>query len=518
MILKNYNLNGTGTHTLVLAGVHGDETNSIKAVACADFNSLKASITVINAINVPGIKANTRNFIVPNNPDKNSVDLNRQFISKEYDLMETLTQLKNYIAGAKIIIDVHSSSACKNMVLLGTSAKEELIKRALEEAGIPCVTWNSTENTIRSYANSLNNSIAVTIELNGMGQVSNEQLEEESEFIKKVTKVLIKNYSEIISSKLALLSNYGEDLHSVYSRISGYVSYKPNYTDLFSYTYKKDEIIATITDLSTGNQELIKAPFDNCAVVDVNPVAYVVPSTELFAIAKIKELGKAPVRKPNPTPVKTKSSSLMADEKTVGYAFECEKDFANWCAENFGKAVHGVVVEPDGSVLVEKGYVEGVTVEADATPWDNFVLGDVRTNYFKADVKSSKDYAVASISAYLPEDKIQELMKLGKSEQAAWRILSKEYLEQNEVDYYVSYGKDEEVNVIPKKLVLDMLSEEGLKLETKTALGEVKSTEEEHTIKGKQYLRVYLPLTSWASQYAFRSQFMTLEDLVDLYK
>ena len=63
-----------------------------------------------------------------------------------------------------------------------------------------------------------------------------------------------------------------------------------------------------------------------------------------------------------------------------------------------------------------------------------------------------------------------------------------------------------------------MLSEEGLKLESKVAMGEVKSTNETRTIKQKVYLAVYLPLTSWASQYAFRQQFMTLEDLVDLYK
>ena len=64
-----------------------------------------------------------------------------------------------------------------------------------------------------------------------------------------------------------------------------------------------------------------------------------------------------------------------------------------------------------------------------------------------------------------------------------------------------------------------MLSEEGLELESKdNAMGEVKSTNEIRTIKQKDYLAVYLPLSSWASQYAFRQQFMTLEDLVDLYK
>jgi hypothetical protein len=128
------------------------------------------------------------------------------------------------------------------------------------------------------------------------------------------------------------------------------------------------------------------------------------------------------------------------------------------------------------------------------------------------------EYPVASIHAYIPVEGVNNLMKLGKTEQAAWRILAREYLEQSQVDYYISYGKDDDVNVIPRQLILDMLSEEGLKLESKVAMGEVKSMNETRTIKQKVYLAVYLPLTSWASQYAFRKQFMTLEDLVDLYK
>jgi predicted deacylase len=534
MILRNYNLDASGPHTLVLAGVHGDETNSVKAVGLSNFKGMNKSITVMNVINEAGLKAGTREL---KEPDNKINDLNRLFSNPEDSKEKIVDRIKTFIKGSKIVIDVHSSPACSNVVLLGTSPKELIIKDVLDKAGVPCVTWNSTTNTIRSWANSFrDDTVAVTIELNGMGQVSKSDFLDELDIIAKTIDVLYHSYEDIIrrcSSKQAetygtemnSINNSGDDLTTITARTEGIVNYL-DYGELFKTVYDKDDIIGSVMNLETAATEMIRAPYNSCVVVDVNPVAYAYPGTELMSLARLPEYAEYITKKPEPKPElkaeakaksKPKNTGLLADEKTVGYAFECEKDFANWCAENIGETVHGVVADSDEELDLE-GYREGVTVVRDATPFDNFINGDVRTNCFKADVKSSKDYSVASISAYIPVAGIETLMKLGKTEQAAWRILALEYLEQNDVDYYISYGKDEEVNVIPKKIVLDMLSEEGLKLETKVALGEVKSLNETRTIKNKVYLSVYLPLTSWASQYAFRKQFMTLEDLVDLYK
>lgn len=530
MNIKNYNLNSNYPHILVLSGVHGNETNSVKAVALSDFQHLGKSITVINAINKPGLIANTREY---KEPDHSSKDLNRSFFPEEPQLKDTVDTIKKLIQTCKIVVDVHSSPACKNMVLLGNTQKELVIKNILTNAGIPCVSWSNTTNTIRSYANSIDSVIGITVELNGMGQVSQQKLDEEIEFLRTVINTLAESYQEIMydyeTGEQPTIENSGDDLTNIIVRTEGIVSYE-DFDKLFDKIFMKDDVICSIYDICNSTcVEKIKAPWDNCVVLDAEPVAYATPGTALLAFAKLDKYAefvrnakpKSSVKKEIEKDMKVTSETkpgLLADEKTVGYAFECEVDFANWCAENFGKAVHGVVVESDGSVLVEKGYVEGVTVEADATPWDNFVLGDVRTDFFKADIKSSMEYPVASIHAYIPIEGINNLMKLGKTEQAAWRILTREYLEQSQVDYYISYGKDDDVNVIPRQLILDMLSEEGLKLESKVAMGEVKSMNETRTIKQKVYLTVYLPLTSWANQYAFRQQFMTLEDLVDLYK
>ena len=530
MNIKNYNLSSNYPHILVLSGVHGNETNSVKAVALSDFQHLGKSITVINAINKPGLIANTREY---KEPDHSSKDLNRSFFPEEPQLKDTVDTIKKLIQTCKIVVDVHSSPACKNMVLLGNTQKELVIKNILTNAGIPCVSWSSTTDTIRSYANSIDSVIGITVELNGMGQVSQQKLDEEIEFLRTVINTLAESYQEIMydyeTGEQSTIENSGDDLTNIIVRTEGIVSYE-DFDKLFDKIFMKDDVICSIYDICNNTcVEKIKAPWDNCVVLDAEPVAYATPGTALLAFAKLDKYAEF-VRNAKPTSSVKKEtkedrkvipetkSGLLADEKTVGYAFECEVDFANWCAENFGKAVHGVVVESDGSVLVEKGYVEGVTVEADATPWDNFVNGDVRTDFFKADIKSSMEYPVASIHAYIPIEGINNLMKLGKTEQAAWRILTREYLEQSQVDYYISYGKDDDVNVIPRQLILDMLSEEGLKLESKVAMGEVKSMNETRTIKQKVYLTVYLPLTSWANQYAFRQQFMTLEDLVDLYK
>lgn len=530
MIIKNYNLDSMYPHILVLSGVHGDETNSVKAVALSNFQQMGKSITVMNAINKPGLTVNTREYEESKHDSK---DLNRSFFSEEPQLKETVDKIKKAIQTSKIVVDVHSSPACKNMVLLGNTQKELIIKNVLTNAGIPCVSWSNTSDTVRSYANKLNTTIGVTVELNGMGQVSQQKLDEEIEFLRTVIETLVESYQEIMydyeTGEQSTVENFGDDLTTVTVRTEGIVSYE-DFDKLFDKVFMKDDTICDIYDISYDTCiEKIKAPWDNCVVVDAEPVAYVTPGTSLLSFAKLDKYAES-VRKAEPKSsvekemkedmkvVPATKPGLLADEKTVGYAFECEVDFANWCAENFGKSVHGVVVDADGSVHVEKEYAEGVTVEADATPWDNFVKGDVRTNFFKADIKSSKEYPVASIHAYIPVEGVNDLMKLGKTQQAAWRILAREYLEQSQVDYYISYGKDDDINVIPRQLILDMLSEEGLKLESKVAMGEVKSMNEVRTIKQKVYLAVYLPLTSWANQYAFRKQFMTLEDLVDLYK
>ena len=532
MNIKNYNLNSNYPHILVLSGVHGNETNSVKAVALSDFQHLGKSITVINAINKPGLIANTREY---KESDHSSKDLNRSFFSEEPQLKDTVDTIKKLIQTCKIVVDVHSSPACKNMVLLGNTQKELVIKNILTNAGIPCISWSNTTDTIRSYANSIDSVIGITVELNGMGQVSQQRLDEEIEFLQTVINTLTESYQEIMydyeTGEQSTIENSGDDLTNITVRTEGIVSYE-DFDKLFDKVFMKDDVICSIYDIRNRTcVEKIKAPWDNCVVLDAEPVAYATPGTTLLSFAKLDKYAefvrnakpKSSVKKEIKEEIKVMSetkSGLLADEKTVGYAFECEIDFANWCAENIGETEHGVVISHDELQNLDlTKYVEGVKVVCDDTPWDNFVKGDVRTNYFKADIKSSMEYPIASIHAYIPVEGVANFKKLGKTEQAAWRILAREYLEQSQVDYYISYGKDDEVNVIPRQLILDMLSEEGLKLESKdSAMGEVKSTSEIRTIKQKDYLAVYLPLSSWANQYAFRKQFMTLEDLVDLYK
>lgn len=531
MIIKNYNLDSMYPHILVLSGVHGDETNSVKAVALSDFQHTGKSITVMNAINDPGLTANTREYEESKHDSK---DLNRSFFSEEPQLKEIVDKIKKAIQTSRIVVDVHSSPACKNMVLLGNTQKELIIKNILTNAGIPCISWSSTSDTVRSYANKLNSVIGVTVELNGMGQVSQQKLDEEIEFLRTVIDALVESYQEIMydyeTGEQSTIENFGDNLTNVTVRTEGVVSYE-DFDKLFDKVFMKDEVICSIYNISHDTCiEKIKAPWDNCVVVDAEPVAYATPGTALLSFAKLDKYAefvrnatpKSSVEKEMKEDMKVVPATkpgLLADEKTVGYAFDCEVDFANWCAENIGETEHGVVADSDEFQDLDLNkYAEGVKVVRDDTPWDNFVKGDVRTNFFKADIKSSMEYPVASIHAYIPVEGVNELMKLGKTEQAAWRILAREYLEQSQVDYYISYGKDDDVNVIPRQLILDMLSEEGLKLESKVAMGEVKPGNETRTIKQKVYLAVYLPLTSWASQYAFRKQFMTLEDLVDLYK
>ena len=207
-------------------------------------------------------------------------------------------------------------------------------------------------------------------------------------------------------------------------------------------------------------------------------------------------------------------SYLGATPEARRFADECEIRFANWCANTFNYAVHGIVSDKETN---QDGYTLGVFVEHDARPRDNFKNGDVRTKHFIVDVKSSKDYPIASISVWVPINEIKDLLSKGKSEQAAGRILALKHLSGTNVDYYVSYGKNDKITVIPKQAVLDMLSEEGLEYKNKRALGEVILTKDTKVFGSILNVHVYLPLTSWSNQEPFRNQFMTLEDLKNIY-
>ena len=227
MIIKNYNLDSMHPHILVLSGVHGDETNSVKAVALSDFQHMDKSITVMNAINEPGLTANIREY---EEPEYDSKDLNRSFFSEEPQLKETVDKIKKRIETSKIVVDVHSSPACKNIVLLGNTQKELIIKNILTNAGIPCVSWSSTSDTIRSYANKIDSVVGVTVELNGMGQVSQQKLDEEIEFLQTVVNTLVDSYQEIMydyeTGEQSTIENFGDDLTNVIVSTEGVVSYE----------------------------------------------------------------------------------------------------------------------------------------------------------------------------------------------------------------------------------------------------------------------------------------------------
>jgi len=161
-----------GKNILILTGVHGDELTPIycglllRNYGFSDMKKNFKKITILNAINIEGIKKNIREI-----PNINTDDLNRMF-SNDYDgdLSEIIAEEINK---HDIIIDIHSSPRCTEMILINQNEYANSYVDFIKSIDASYLLRYSSNNTIKRYCQDLGK-ISFTIELNGMGKIDYE--------------------------------------------------------------------------------------------------------------------------------------------------------------------------------------------------------------------------------------------------------------------------------------------------------------------------------------------------------
>lgn len=174
---------------LVIAGVHGNEHNAVLAAyrVYQEFlnetdEKLKNAHTIrfILGVNKWGLLKNQREWAsrtdvhpVPIPKDK-PVDFNRVFTldyatgTDKEEPFDLRLLIETAIADADVVIDVHNSPACDNIVLLNNDEYTASTVKFLNEIHMPnYMVWESQTSTIKKYAID-HGKTGFTVELGGM--------------------------------------------------------------------------------------------------------------------------------------------------------------------------------------------------------------------------------------------------------------------------------------------------------------------------------------------------------------
>lgn len=187
---------------LVVSGLHGNEHS---AILCSHYledligrRSFADNVKFAHAVNMTGIKKNTRDFF---KDEENTVnDLNRLFSSEELTQSkdEVIDGLKEQIAQADIVIDIHNSPNCSNFFLvdLNDSYKAKLSFVASENFA-DCVFRYSPADTLKKYVNSFEDKLGFTYEFKGMDIDSIGAAFAADQLASFIENICSKNYSSI---------------------------------------------------------------------------------------------------------------------------------------------------------------------------------------------------------------------------------------------------------------------------------------------------------------------------------
>jgi succinylglutamate desuccinylase len=161
-------------------------------------------------------------FQIPNESKTRDVhfNLNRMDqVDKMKELSYKMDELKNHIQQYDIILDLHNSEICQNLLLV--SSKNKPNWKVSKEKYLDMVVWReSAFESISEYARKLGK-IAFTVEFGGMVSNTERTPKKDIEFLNKVIKLSseIYNYEKSLKSKAIDNSNEYFDLFDDYNKL-----------------------------------------------------------------------------------------------------------------------------------------------------------------------------------------------------------------------------------------------------------------------------------------------------------
>ena len=263
---------------LVISGTHGNESNAVQTVydlknyfeTCMYMKP--GELVFYQAYNKTGLAYNTREF-VPNS-DKEINDMNRVLPFKEPIFKDDLiTTLQRKLEDADVVIDVHNSPICKNLIIIDNNRYAPHFIKFAEENSIRYCLKESCGDTIKSYVVNKLEKPGFTVEIGDMGWESKDKDNSGVVFLTH----LITSINQWISQEkynfspckdlytseecLRLISTHADGL----IRESG--TDKKLTKEQILRTYKRHEPICEIVDPDTSELlETIKAPCDGTLV------------------------------------------------------------------------------------------------------------------------------------------------------------------------------------------------------------------------------------------------------------
>lgn len=281
-----------GPKILVISGIHGDETQAVKAVlklaeeisksvnSPASALSKVTSYTFLHGVNDYGLLTHQREntFQKETAPSQN---LNCLFTPTYQTPQEVKDLITPEIEAADIVIDVHNSPVCKNCFLVDyDSYAEKCLSLTKKTTLTPLLrVANVNAGTVKNKALSLGK-IGFTVELNGMGFLGSDP-DRGATLLQDFLISIIDSYEKPVTPLDKL-----EDYLSVFlfSKISGILEWKR--LDPLMKKYSKGETICTVTSLNGKEVQEIKAPFSGGFVYDIPDSLYISKGEPFIEYAK----------------------------------------------------------------------------------------------------------------------------------------------------------------------------------------------------------------------------------------
>jgi predicted deacylase len=264
-----------GKKILIIAGVHGEEITPIYTLSLfyqiylakpGKFSKHFKSITIVNGINIAGLKEGTRDL-----HQKNTSDLNRMFETAKGE--DSFKVLKGKIDKSDVIIDIHSSPSCAEFALIDIDEYSNSMEKWCDKSKVKTGFRYSGSDTIKRYCLE-SGKPALTIELNKLDKIDYDSAREGVEILKELV-VNSKKYAYIDRSKPKQ-----KEMIDVKTYCCGILSARFKSGE----TFNKGDIMYSIHDLELNESFSYEANFDGCVICE--PSRHFVKRGDLIYLAQ----------------------------------------------------------------------------------------------------------------------------------------------------------------------------------------------------------------------------------------
>lgn len=272
------------SNILITTGIHGNERSPIVLGHLLKGRNIENEYESVkrieNSLNKSGIKAGEREVVGDNNDHNN--DLNRSFIIDE--ATKDVNELNNYIENIvdedsiDMIIDIHASPDCGEFFLIDQDEYANGFVEFCERANVPYLVRYNKANTLKNYFNFIKNIPTFTMEINGMGQVNMDSVNNGKNVLKKLLEYQESNPIEKFFRREEPKYKSCEHLH-FYKE--GLFIKKVNYNDFM----EPNTQIGNVIDIETEEEHSIIYERDYYArpLVGIND-SYITPSGPFMLI------------------------------------------------------------------------------------------------------------------------------------------------------------------------------------------------------------------------------------------